>query len=63
MGTSLDKGQSTTPSGSDEKGGGIAQLGLRYRREEKANSERPRLAVSAPRKLRPQKLESTEALA
>ena len=34
-----------------EKGGGIAQLGLRYRREEPVNSSRPNLAVSASKKL------------
>ena len=33
-----------------EKGGGIAQLGLRYRREEPASSGRPKLAVTATKK-------------
>ena len=34
-----------------EKGGGIAQLGLRYRREEPARSGRPKLAVTASKKV------------
>ena len=57
-----DKGKRSIPTFA-EKGGGIAQLGLRCRREEKYNSKRPKLAVSTSRKLKPQKLESTEALA
>jgi hypothetical protein len=57
-----DKGKRSIPTFA-EKGGGIAQLGLRYRKEEKAHSKRPKLAVSAPRKLKALKLEGAEALA
>ena len=52
-----DKGKRSIPTFA-EKGGGTAQLGLRYRQEEKANSARPKLAVPAPRKLKPLKLET-----
>ena len=38
-------------------------MGLRYRREEPADSIRPKLAVTAPRRVKAQKQESTEALA
>ena len=46
-----------------EKGGGMAQLGLRYRREEKANSSRQKIAVSAPEKMRKLRQVTGEALA
>ena len=42
-----------------EKGGGIAQLGLRYRREEPANPGRPELAVTATKKF-PRKSDETK---
>ena len=57
-----DKGKRSIPTFA-EKGGGIAQLGLRYRKEEPANSNRPKLAVSAPKRVKSLKLESAEALA
>ena len=44
-----DKSKRTIPAFA-EKGGGIAQLGLRYHREELANSGRPKLAVTTSRK-------------
>ena len=46
-----------------EKGGGIAQLGLSYRRDDPADSIRPKLAVSAPRRVKTLMLENTETLA
>jgi hypothetical protein len=53
-----DKGKRCIPAFA-EKGGGIAQLGLRYRREEPASSGRPKLAVTASKKF-PQKSHETE---
>ena len=41
-----NKGKRSIPTFA-EKGGGIAQLGLRYRREEPVDSVRPKLAVTA----------------
>ena len=49
-----NKGKRSIPTFA-EKGGGIAQLGLRYRREEPADSVRPKLVVTAPRKVKAQK--------
>ena len=57
-----DKGKRSIPTFA-EKGGGIAHLGLRYRKEEPANSKRPKLAVSAPKRVKQLKLETDEALA
>jgi hypothetical protein len=57
-----NKGKRSIPTFA-EKGGGSAQLGLRYRREVPADSVRPKLAVTAPRKMKAQKQESIEALA
>ena len=56
-----DKNKRSIPTFA-EKGGGIAQLGLRYRREEPANSSRKKLAVSAPKKVQQSKHETDEAL-
>ena len=46
-----DKGKRSIPAFA-EKGGGIAQLGLRYRREEPAKSARSKLAVTATKKFK-----------
>ena len=46
-----DKGKRSIPAFA-EKGGGIAQLGLRYRREEPADSGRSKLAVTATKKFK-----------
>jgi hypothetical protein len=43
-----DKSKRSIPTFA-EKGGGIAQLGLRYRFQEKKSSSRQKIAVSAPR--------------
>lgn len=57
-----DKGKRSIPTFA-EKGGGIAQLGLRYRREEPADSGRTKLNVSAPKKMTKMRGETDEALA
>ena len=57
-----DKNKRSTPTFA-EKGGGIAQLGLRYRRAEPTNSSRPKLVVSASKKVTRLCHETDEALA
>ena len=57
-----DKGKRSIPTFA-EKGGGIAQLGLRYRYQEPADSGRSKLGVSAPKKMTRVKGETDEAFA
>ena len=54
-----DRGKRSIPAFA-EKGGGIAQLGLRYRREEPAKSGRSKLAVTATKKFKREPGESED---
>ena len=56
-----DKNKRSIPTFA-EKGGGIAQPGLRYRFQEKANSSRQKIAVSAPKRMNKLRHETEEAL-